>query len=197
MNLTKSMMMFAAGTMLLPLAAQAETKPTIVVLHRNIQNQTDEKNWQNLALDLAGNGYRVVSVALEPTQSASSGRDEVVKLLNESPEYGKLVLVGTAAASDVVSLTAEAETGRVNSVVYVSAEPAVATLGPRTVDEPADLVGKVPSYQIKITDSKRPELPTELGASVIRVREEGHSTLAKRQDLSAAIVMVAADKRKA
>jgi len=161
MNLTKSMMMFAAGTMLLPLAAQAETKPTIVVLHRNIQNQTDEKNWQNLALDLAGNGYRVVSVALEPTQSASSGRDEVVKLLNESPE------------------------------------PAVATLGPRTVDEPADLVGKVPSYQIKITDSKRPELPTELGASVIRVREEGHSTLAKRQDLSAAIVMVAADKRKA
>ena len=197
MNLTKSMMLFAAGAMLLPFAAQAETKPTIVVVHRNILNEVDERNWQNLALDLATDGYRVVSLALNQGETVTEGRDQLVKLLNTSPEYGKLVLVGTAAASDVISLTAEAETGRVKSVVYVSAEPAVATLGPRNVAEPDDLVGKIPSYQIKITDGKRTQGLTEAGASVIRVREEGHSTLAKRQDLAAAIMLVATETRKA
>ncbi len=190
MNLTKSMMMLAAGAMLMPLASQAETKPTLVVMHRNIQNQADEANWRDLALALAGDGFRVVTVALKPEETATEGRDEVVKLLNNAPEYGKVVLIGTAAASDVVSMTAEAEPQRVQSLVYVSAEPAVATLGPRTVSEPADLAGKIPSYQIKITNGKRSDLG-EKGATMFRVREKGTSTVARVDDMTGALELVA------
>jgi hypothetical protein len=197
MNLTKTMMgtmmAFAAGGMLLPMAAQAEVKPTIVVMHRNVQNQKDESNWNNLALDLAQDGYRVVSVAMKQDETAAEGRDQAVKLLNDSPEYGKIVLVGTAAASDAVSMTAEAEAPRVKSIVYVSADPAVPTLGPRTVSEPADLVGKIPSYQIRITDGKKTNL-TEKGATMLRVREEGHSTLANLTDLKEAVEIFATGK---
>ncbi len=195
MTLTRSMMILTAAATLLPFAAQAEQKPTIVVMHRNIQNQKDESNWRNLANGLANDGYRVVSVALKPAETAAEGRDHVMVLLNESPEYGKVVLVGTAAASDAVSLTAEAAQARVQAVVYVSAEAAVPTLGPRTVNVPSNLVGKVTSYQIKISNGKRPQGFLEPGASMIRVREEGHSTLAKVSDLVDALEMVATDKR--
>jgi hypothetical protein len=195
-NLTFAMSgMMTAAAMLAPIAAHAATKPTIVVMHRNIQNQTDESNWRNLALGLASEGFRVVSVALKPEETAAAGRDQVVKLLDQSPEYGKVVLVGTAAASDALSLTAEAEQARVQAVAYVSAEPAVATLGPRTVEEPSDLVGKVPSFQIKITNGKQTSGLTETGASMFRVREEGKSTLARQQDMVDAIKLVASVKR--
>jgi hypothetical protein len=195
MKLTNLTLMLTAGAMLAPIAAHAATKPTLVVMHRNIQNQTDEANWRNLALGLASEGFRVVSVALEPQETATAGRDQVVKLLDQSPEYGKVVLVGTAAASDVLSLTAEAEQARVQAVAYVSAEPAVATLGPRTVEEPSDLVGKVPSYQIKITNGKHTLGLNEPGASMFRVREQGTSTLARQEDMVEAIKMVATQKR--
>jgi hypothetical protein len=190
MNLTKSMMMLAAGAMLLPLAAQAEQKPTLVVLHKNILNQNDEATWQDLANSLSQDGYRVVSVALRPEETAAQGRDQVVKLLSDSPEYGKVVLVGTAAASDALSMTAEADAARVKALVYVSAEPSVATLGPRTVSEPNDLVGKVPSFQIKITNGKRTDL-NEKGATMLRVRENGKSTVARVDDMTSAIEICA------
>jgi membrane-associated protease RseP (regulator of RpoE activity) len=197
MNLTKSMMTLAVAAMALPAAAaHAETKPTFVVVHRNVGIQTDETNWNNLALGLSSAGYRVVSVALKPNETATESRDKVAKLLDESPEFGKLVLVGTAAASDVLSQTAEVEASRVNALVYVSAEPAVATLGPRNVAEPSDLVGRIPSYQIKITDKKRNLAFREPGANLIRVREEGHSTLARQEDMVEALDRIASEKHK-
>jgi hypothetical protein len=190
MNLTKTLMAITAGAALLPLAAQAETKPTIVVMHENIHNQKDEANWRDLASWISRDGYTVVSVALSPSESASASRDHVVKLLDQSPEYGKLVLVGTAAASDTLSLTAQSEAGRVQSLVYVSAEPAVPTLGPRTVSEPNELVGKIASFQIKITNGKKTSL-NEKGANMLRVRENGSSTTARVEDLAQAIEIVA------
>lgn len=196
MNMSRSMMILAAGATLLPLAAHADQKPTIVVMHQNVQKQKDEANWRNLANGLADAGYRVVSVALQPNETAAQGRDHAVQLLDESPEFGKIVLVGTAAASETLSLTAEAEATRVQALVYVSAEAAVPTLGPRTVSEPSDLVGKIPSYQIKITNGKRPQGLNEPGAAMIRVREDGDSTLAKQVDMVEALQMLAA-KRKA
>jgi pimeloyl-ACP methyl ester carboxylesterase len=191
-------MLAAAAAMVLPVAAaHAEKKPTILLVHRNVQKQTDEKNWAQLSLDLSNDGYRVVSFAMPLGDASSLTRRDLVRLIkheDSSDNSDKVVVVSTAAASDVAESLVQTAPELVKALVYISAEPTVATLGPRTVSEPSDLVGKVPSYQVKITANKQTSNLYERGATTFLVREQGSSTLARLSDLQNAIETIATSK---
>lgn len=193
-NLTGGLAMIAAVAIpsLLTGTAQATTlptaaTPTVVVMHRNIQNEQDEQNWQQLALGLSYQGYRVISVAMQRDETAETAASNTIHLLNETGCNDKLVLVGTASASDAISAVAQAEPTHVKALVYVSDAEAVPTFGPRTVAEPATLTGVVPSFQVKVTNGKHTSATTEGGTIVFRVREQGHSTLGRTGDMVATI----------
>ena len=189
MTLTKRILL-TAGAMLLPVvAAQAEKKPTLVLMHRNIENVTDESNWLKLSAGLAHDGYKVISVALTPSEDAVAGRDHLTKLLDQYHTDEKFVLVGTAAVNETASMVAQAEKARIKAVVYISAEDSVKTLGPHQVNVPATL--GIVSYQVRITNAKHVHGLAEQGANTFQVREEGSSTLAKMDDLIVAINTVA------
>jgi hypothetical protein len=189
------MMTAAAAAMVLPVAAaHAEKKPTILLVHRNILKQADEQNWEKLAVNLSSDGYRVVSFAMAMDDSAPLTRAGLLRVMKQESPNDKLLVVSTAAASDVAAQVVEAAPDMVKALVYISAEPTVATLGPRTVAEPNDLVGKVPSYQIKISANPQTSNLYERGATSFRVREQGTSTLAKLSDLQNAIETIATSK---
>ena len=82
-----------------------------------------------------------------------------------------------------MSAVAEAEPNRFKALVYVSASEAVPTIGPRTVATPISLQGLLPSYQVKVTANGYGSSKTETGATVFQVREQGHSTLARTDDM--------------
>jgi pimeloyl-ACP methyl ester carboxylesterase len=194
-NTPRWMMKAALAALVMPAAAAyAAPKPTIVLVHRNIQKTVDEQNWKQLAINLADDGYRVLSYAMASTDSSAATRDGLVRLLSHEGMNEKLVVVSTAAASDMATMVAESEPERVKAVVYISAEPSVATLGPRSVEAPADLAGKVPVYQVKITSGTKTSDLFERGATTYRVREEGTSTLPRVHDLEQVIETVAVAK---
>ncbi len=171
---------------LMTVTAQAATLPTIVVMHRNIQNVQDEKNWQELAIGLSDEGYRVVSVAMERNEAAATAAQNTIDLLNRAGYNDKLVVVGTASASDAISALAQAEPTKVKALVYVSASDAVPTFGPRSVTVPSTLTGIVPTFQVKVVAGKN-TASTEGGQTTFKVREQGNSTLGRTTDMVAMI----------
>lgn len=191
MKTTRMMMNLALAAAVVPaltaIAAQAETTPTIVVMHRNIHNVQDEQKWAELAQGLSYNGFRVVSVAMERDEPAATASAHLIKLLDESGYNQNVLLVGTAAASEAISAVALAEPTRVKALVYVSAAETVPTFGPRSVAVPANLAGLVPAYQVKVTNEKRVSASIEGGVTVFKVREQGRSTLGRTGDMVAMI----------
>lgn len=195
--MTKLLLAAVAIPAVSTVAAHASTTPTIVVMHRNIQNAQDEANWMDLARGLSHEGFRVVSVAMERDEPAAEASAHVIKMLDESASTDKVLLVGTAAASDALFAVAEAEPTHVSGLVYVDNAGAVPTFGPRTVVVPANLLGVVPSYEVKVTNEKRSSSQAEGGVTVFKVREQGHSTLGRTEDMVAAILDVSSMKKKA
>jgi hypothetical protein len=193
--ISRLMMTAAAAVMVVPaVAAHAEKKPTILLVHRNIQKQADEQNWEKLAINLSADGYRVVSFAMALDDTTPLTRDGLLRVAKQESPNDKLLVVSTAAASDMAAQVVEAAPDMVKAIVYITAEPTVATLGPRTVSEPNDLVGKVPSYQIRISANQQTSNLYERGATSFRVREQGTSTLAKLSDLQDVIETIATTK---
>ena len=191
MKTTRLTMLALAAAVAVPsLSAGALTTaalPTVVVMHRNIQNTPDEQHWQELAQGLSYQGYRVISVAMDRNETAQTAAGHTIQLLDRVGCNDKLVLVGTASASDAISAVAQAEPAKVKALVYVSASDAVPAFGPRSVTEPAALTGLVPSFQVKVTNGKKTSTAFEGGSTVFQVREQGHSTLGRTADMVAAI----------
>ena len=191
MKTTRMTLLALSAALALPIlttvTAHASTTPTVVVMHRNIQNTQDEQHWQELASGLSYQGYRVISVAMDRDETASAAADHTIQLLDHAGCNDKLVLVGTAAASDAISAVAQAEPTRVKALVYVSASDAVPSFGPRSVTEPSTLTGVVPSFQVKVTNGKTVSEKTEGGTTAFKVREQGNSTLGRTTDLVATI----------
>ena len=171
-------------------AAHAETMPTVVVMHRNIHNVQDEATWVDLAQELSGKGFRVISVAMNRDETAQEASTDVIRILNRTGYDDKVLLVGTASASEALSEVAEGEGTRVKGLVYVSAADTVPSFGPRFVTVPASLQGVVPSYQVKVTNEKHASSKAEGGAVMFKVREQGHTTLGRTSDMVAAIDQV-------
>jgi hypothetical protein len=193
---TKLLLAALAVPAVAAVAAKAEATRTIVVMHRNIQNTQDEQMWSELARGLSSDGFRVVSVAMQRNESATDASQHLLKLLDLMGERNKVLLVGTASASDAISDVAESAPARVEALVYVSAADAVPAFGPRTVSVPANLLGLVPAYQAKVTNEKRSSSTTEGGAMVFKVREQGQSTLGRTGDMVAMIETVDALAKK-
>ena len=181
------MMAALAVPALTAVAAHAGTTPTVVVMHRNIHNTQDEATWMELAQGLSREGFRVVSVAMNRDETAKEASTHVIQLLDRAGYNDKLLLVGTASASEAISAVAEAEPTRVEGLVYVSAADTVPTFGPRFVTVPASLQGVVPSYQVKVTNDKHASNHAEGGAVVFKVREQGHTTLGRTEDMVATL----------
>lgn len=198
MTLTRRMTKFALGAMLLPVvAAYAEKKPTLVLMHRNIQNVQDESNWIKMSNGLAHEGYRVISVALLPDENVAQSTTHMTNLLDQYKNGETFVLVGTAAVNETASLVAKAERSRVKAVVYISAEDSVKTLGPHQVTVPAELASALPNYQVRITNAKSVKGLVEKGSNTFQVREEGTSTLANTEDLISALMTVSEKSKRA
>lgn len=197
---TLSTLMTAAAALAIPalstVAAHASTTPTVVVMHRNVHNAQDEATWMGLAQGLSREGFRVISVAMNRDETAAEASSHVIQLLDESGYNDKVLLVGTASASEAISAVAQAEPARVQGLVYVSAADTVPTFGPRFVTVPASLQGVVPSFQVKVTNEKHASSKAEGGAVVFKVREQGHTTLGRTEDMVATINQVSALAKK-
>ena len=167
--------------------AHAATQPTIVVLHRDIKNVQDEENWRQLARGLSADGFRVVSLAMSPSDTPEASRTELLKLIDEAGPNERVVLVGTSSASDTITSVAQTEPQRVKALVYVSASDAVPAFGPRHVNVPVSLTGLIPTYQVKVSKGKVQTARTEGSATIFRVREEGKSTLGRTDEMIATI----------
>jgi hypothetical protein len=179
-----------AGALLVPAAAAHAEKPTVILMHRDIKNVQDEQRWNDVARDLEFDGFHVVSMALQQNSTPTDGAYSTVNYVNAELKGKDLLLVGTASVSDAMSLVAEQAPNHVKALMYLVAATPVRTLGPRTVSEPAALVGRVPSIQVTITNIKHMTEQNESGVPAFRVREEGKSTLANVDDLEAAIELV-------
>ena len=177
----------AAAVAVPAVAAHAEKMPTVVVMHRNIQNVEDEANWQTLAGGLSFEGFRVISIAFDQAQTAKQTHDELTRMLAQEAVDQKVLLVGTSAVSETIASVAAEKPTQVEGLVFVSASDAVPAFGPRTVNVPAGLASLVPTYQVKITRDKSSSAKIEGTATILRVREEGKSTLARNEDLIDAI----------
>ena len=180
-----------AATLLPAIAAHAELKPTLVVMHRNIGRAQDEANWSNLANQLASHGFRVVSLALHENESAEQGAAQLRADFAGPDQQADFIVVGTAAVAETANVFAQSRPRQLRAIVYLSADGAVPAYGPRTVDIPTTLSAKVPTYQVKVSDTRKSLQSRDGASTVYHVREEGKSTLPRIADLEATLENIA------
>jgi len=127
-------------------AAHAQTKPTVVLVHGAF---ADSSSWNGVVADLTRDGYHVVAAA-NPLRGVASDAAAVRTVINSIP--GPVVLVGHSYGGTVISAAADGATN-VKSLVYVAA------FAPEVGESIFDLTGKFPGSTLPPTLDKPVDLP--------------------------------------
>jgi len=148
-------------------SAQAQTKPTVVLVHGAF---ADSSSWNGVVADLIRDGYPVVAAA-NPLRGLASDAAAVRAVLDAIP--GPVVLVGHSYGGAVISAASD-HAANVKALIYVAAfAPDIgesifelsgkfpgSTL-PDALDRPVDLAGGVHDLYIQ-----QDKFPTQFAADV-------------------------------
>ncbi|SNS30258.1 hypothetical protein SAMN05421770_101409 [Granulicella rosea] len=178
---TKLTTAVAALAMTLPtVAAHAEKKPTVLLVHSAAQADAD---WKNLSLELASEGYRVLAMKVLPNQSAADERAELTQFIGNEDANSRFLVVTSEPAGATVSDFAGTLGNRVKSVVYLTTAPTVAA------------VSATPQYFVQLTAAKTQ--PVETSELRYSVHAAGPQMVASTSDLVGVIEAVDAKKSQA
>ena len=127
-------------------AAQAQTKPTVVLVHGAF---ADSSSWNGVVADLTRDGYHVVAAA-NPLRGVANDAAAVRTVINAIP--GPVILVGHSYGGTVISAAADGASN-VKALVYVAA------FAPEVGESTFDLTGKFPGSTLPPTLDKPVDLP--------------------------------------
>ncbi|MBO9544582.1 alpha/beta hydrolase [Caulobacter sp.] len=144
--MTKTALAFALAFSLTGLAAQAQTKPTIVLVHGAF---ADSSSWDGVVADLTRDGYHVVAAA-NPLRGLASDAAAVRTVIDATP--GPIILVGHSYGGAVISTAAQGA-AKVKAMVYVAA------FAPEVGESIFDLTGKFPGSTLPPALDKPVDLP--------------------------------------
>ena len=127
-------------------AAQAQTKPTVVLVHGAF---ADSSSWNGVVADLTRDGYHVVAAA-NPLRGVANDAAAVRTVINAIP--GPVILVGHSYGGTVISAAADGASN-VKALVYVAA------FAPEVGESTFDLSSKFPGGTLPPTLDKPVDLP--------------------------------------
>ncbi len=138
-------------------AAQAQTKPTVVLVHGAF---ADSSSWNGVVADLTRDGYHVVAAA-NPLRGVANDAAAVRTVINSIP--GPVILVGHSYGGTVISAAADGASN-VKALVYVAA------FAPEVGESTFDLTGKFPGSTLPPTLDKPVDLPN--GAHDLYIQQD-------------------------
>lgn len=156
--MTQKTFAFALALSLTGLAtAQAQTKPTIVLVHGAF---ADSSSWDGVVSDLIDDGYPVVAAA-NPLRGLAGDAAAVRTVINAIP--GPVILVGHSYGGAVISAAADGA-ANVKALVYVAA------FAPEVGESIFELSGKFPGGTLPDALDKPVDLPS--GAHDLYIRQD-------------------------